>query len=222
MSANHSIFSRVIILCACLLAGVGLSAYAHKPANAVDRESFSSLPMEVGSWRGQMGADLSDDARDMLRVEDYANRTYVDMNGKTIGFYAGYHPAGGVHSPLNCLPGSGWIPVKKERVDISVMSSLEKPVERTIRVNKIVILKGVDKQVVLYWYQGCGRVIASEYMGLIYGMVDKIRLGRTDTALVRVVSPAASLNPADEEIAGERAANFARQIFPLLNRYIPD
>ena len=74
----------------------------------------------------------------------------------------------------------------------------------------------------LYWYQGCGRVIASEYWGLIYGMVDKMRLGRTDAALVRIMCPAESLEAAAEEKAEGLAVDFAKRIYPMLYRYIPD
>ena len=57
----------------------------------------------------------------------------------------------------------------------------------TIEVNRVVIEKGLDRQVVLYWYQSHGRVVASEYWGKIYTVVDAIRLNRTDAALVRVI-----------------------------------
>jgi len=83
-------------------------------------------------------------------------------------------------------------------------------------------MKGMDKQVVIYWYQGCGRIIASEYAGLIYGMVDKMRRGRTDAALVRIISPVESLEPEAEKNAEKRAVEFAKLVFPLLSRYIPN
>jgi len=38
----------------------------------------------------------------------------------------------------------------------------------SIEVNRYVIQKGLEKQVVLYWYQSHGRVIASEYWAKIY------------------------------------------------------
>jgi len=69
---------------------------------------------------------------------------------------------------------------------------------------------------------GCGRIIASEYWGLLYGMVDKMRSGRTDAALVRIISPAKSLEPSAERAAERCAVDFARLIIPLLGRYIPN
>ncbi len=217
-----SITARVFVLCGCFLAGAGMIARGRGPVTMVPRESFATLPIHIGPWTGENMRDLSDNARDMLRVSDYTNRTYSKRDGASIGLYIGYHPDGGFHSPLNCLPGSGWIPVKKSRIDLHVRPSEASGEQISVRLNRIIILKGLDKQVTLYWYQGCGRVIASEYWGLIYGMIDKVRLGRTDAALVRIISPAASLEPAAEEAASKNAVDFAQQVFPLLSRYIPD
>jgi len=218
-----SMTARVLVLCVCMLAGTWLLAHDRGPVSVPPRDSLSTLPMEIGPWSGQNMSDLSNDARTMLRVTDYTNRTYVKPDRTSIGLYIGYHAEGGFHSPLNCLPGSGWIPVKTGRIDLPVQLLPEKSGFITsIHINRIVILKGLDKQVVLYWYQGCGRVIASEYWGLIYGMVDKMRLGRTDAALVRITSPATSLEPAAENAAGNNAVDFTRLIFPMLSRYIPN
>lgn len=158
----------------------------------------------------------------MIRVDDYTNREYTDESGAAVGLYIGYHSAGGFHSPLNCLPAAGWTPVKKGYLDLSVNPFPGAKAEQSIHVNRIVILKGLDKQIALYWYQACGRVVASEYWGLLYGIMDKLQSGRTDAALVRILSPAQSLDPAAEERAAEHAADFAKAIFPLLGRYIPN
>ena len=213
---------RVYIFCLCLLAGAGIMARDRGPAGIPPRDPLSNLPMEIGSWKGQNGPEMSENDRNMLRVDDYLSRYYANANGRIMSLYIGYHFAGGFHSPLNCLPGSGWIPVEKSYLDLPVNSSLNSTAEKTIHINRIVILKGLDKQVVLYWYQGCGRVIASDYWGLVYGIVDKMRLGRTDAALVRVICPVESLEPAAEEAAGKNAAEFAGLIYPLLSRYIPN
>jgi EpsI family protein len=219
---NLSITARVLILCICLLAGAGLMARDRGPIVIPPRESLFTLPMEIGSWRGENMGDLSNGQRSMLRVSDYVSRSYEKPDGASVGVYVSYHPDGGFHSPLNCLPGSGWIPVKRERLDLAVRASEDSVDRVSIHINRIIVLKGSDKYVVLYWYQGCGRVIASEYWGLIYGMIDKMRLGRTDAGLVRIISPAESLEPAAEEAAGKNASDFAGVLFPMLSRYIPN
>jgi EpsI family protein len=120
-----------------------------------------------------------------------------------------------MHSPLNCLPGAGWSPVSFRRMDIDVPANGS--VERRINVNRYVIEKGVDRQLVLYWYQAHGRVVASEYWGKFYLVLDAIRTNRTDGALVRIVAPIRS----SEDDAEAQAVAFAQALFPLLGKYLP-
>jgi EpsI family protein len=219
---NKNLTIRILIVCVCLLAGTGLIARNSGLAVTPLRDSLSDLPVVLGEWNGQKMQDYSDDTLAMLRVDDYINRSYYKHNKESLGLYIGYHHAGGFHSPLNCLPGAGWIPVITERINIPVRTSLENSEIVSININRLTIMKGIDKQVVLYWYQGCGRIIASEYAGLLYGMVDKMRRGRTDAALVRIISPVESLEPEAKKAAEKRAAEFAELIFPWLSRYIPN
>ncbi len=71
-------------------------------------------------------------------------------------------------------------------------------------VNRFVIQRGLDKQVVIYWYQSHGRVVASEYWGKIYTVVDAIRLNRTDAAMIRVICPVTGPEAADQARAEQR------------------
>ena len=60
-----------------------------------------------------------------------------------------------IHSPKNCLPGAGWDPIHSGYAQVSVLGG------RQIVVNEYVIQQDLNKQLVFYWYQGRGRVIAS-------------------------------------------------------------
>jgi EpsI family protein len=85
-------------------------------------------------------------------------------------------------------------------------------------VNEYVIQKGLDKQLVFYWYQGRGRVIASEYLGKFWMVADAISRNRTDGALVRLVTP---MND-DEAHARARLVSFTQLLFPHLENAIPN
>jgi EpsI family protein len=88
-------------------------------------------------------------------------------------------------------------------------------------VNNVVIEKGLDRQVVMYWYQSHGRVVASEYWGKIYLVTDAVRYARTDGALVRVVVPIRG-SDADANAAAEKTATeFTKTLFTQLDRYLP-
>jgi EpsI family protein len=84
-----------------------------------------------------------------------------------------------------------------------------------------VIQKGLDRLMVLYWYQSHGRVIASEYTSKMYMVYDAMRLNRTDGALVRVITPITGTSTADEDAAAQRAAAFVQGLFPSLSGVLP-
>jgi EpsI family protein len=211
--------TRISILCACLLAASAYVARAHRPQELPPRHSLATLPLSIGGWEGRDAGEISDQIVSALGVDDYASRFYAGPDGNALSLYIGYYKSqrqgAAIHSPLNCLPGAGWNPVKHEYLEISIGNT-------KIRVNRIVVLKGLVKQVVLYWYQSHARVVASEYKAKMYSVLDALRTGRTDAALVRIVSPAASLDQAAEDAAAQRAAAFVQLLYPILGGYIPD
>jgi EpsI family protein len=179
------------------------------------REPLSSLSNEVGTWQGRPAEELSDDILTKLGVDEYLSRFYFNPGRSQIHLYVGYYASqrqgNTIHSPKNCLPGAGWQPVKSARTMIPVKSG--EPIE----INRYVVEKGMEKQLVFYWYQSHGRVIASEYWAKIYLVMDAIRMNRTDGALVRVISPMFD----SENAAEQRAVDFIAGLFPLLNRHLP-
>ena len=176
--------------------------------------------MQIGRWEGRQAPDLDSSTLAILGVDDYVNRIYHSPEFFPASLYIGYYQSqregDTIHSPLNCLPGAGWNPVKRDHISIPV------GVNRTIEINRIVMLKGVDKQVVLYWYQSHGRVIASEYWGKIHTVLDALRTNRTDAALVRVICPVAGNDIQAEVFAEKRAVEFVTSLYPLLARFIPE
>ena len=79
-----------------------------------------------------------------------------------------------------------------------------------VPINLYVLRKDLDEQLVLYWYQAHGRVVASEYWGKFYLVCDAIRLNRTDAALVRITVPVDHGNEAKAQARGTsvRATNY--------------
>ena len=101
-----------------------------------------------------------------------------------VGYYRSQREGDTMHSPMNCLPGAGWLPVSDDDVAIDVPGR-----ETPITVNRIVIRKGADRQVVVYWYQSHGRVIASEYWSKAYMIYDAVRRHRSDAGCGRRARP---------------------------------
>jgi EpsI family protein len=181
---------------------------------SVPRQPLATLPSVIAGWNGRGAAPLADDVLAQLGVDDYVNRTYVKSGAAPIGLYIGYYASqrqgDTIHSPQNCLPGAGWQPVSAGIREIDAGG-------RTLRVNEYVIEKGLSRQVVLYWYQGRGRVVANEYANKAFLMLDAARLHRTNGGLVRVLAPV-SVSTGDTTT---QAAAFSAALFPFLDRYLP-
>jgi EpsI family protein len=118
---------------------------------------------------------------------------------------------------MNCLPGSGWEPVSRGYVQIANADGAG----RNITINRYIVQKGLDRQLVLYWYQGRGRVVANEYMSRALLIRDAMFSNRTDGSLVRVIAPIRSADAADERSADDLAQAFVRSMFPMLGSYLP-
>ena len=181
---------------------------------ALPAHPLSAIPSSVDGYSSR---DLGLESRivDALGVTDYVSRLYVQPGEPTIGLYVGFYRSqrtgATIHSPKNCLPGGGWAPIQNRTVEITRSDG------KAVPVNLYVIQKGLEKQIVLYWYQSHGRVIASEYEGKFYLVVDAIRLNRTDAAIVRITTPYSG----DDDAAVARATKFAQKIIDRVDTAIP-
>ena len=211
---------RVVVLSLCLLAGAAVVARASKTESVPPRQSFKQFPLRIGSWAGQDAEPFSKEVMAVLRADEYLSRYYRSGAQGVVGLYIGYYESqregDTMHSPLNCLPGAGWQPLSKSYLTIPVSDASG---QRTISVNRYVIEKGLDRQVVLYWYQSHGRIVANEYRSKIFMVYDGMRLNRSDAALVRVISPIAGRQT--EELADQNGVDFVKTMFPLLDKFLP-
>lgn len=155
--------------------------------------AISALPYTIGTWSGTEGAPL--DARTMqeLGADAYINRTYVAPAQAPVDLYVAYYaqqrPTTSIHSPLHCLPGTGWEPLEVSTVDLGAGTA-----------RRMVIQKNLDRALVLYWYAIQGRTLGSEIASKLYLLHDSLRFHRNDAALVRIVVPiTGSMIDADHE-----------------------
>ena len=214
---------RILILAACFLVSSGLIARASRTEHIPPREPLGRFPYQIGAWRGAETEPLSGRVLAVLGVDDHLSRFYRSDRAGTVGLYVGYYESqrqgDTIHSPLNCLPGSGWQPISRSQVSIPVSDAAGRTSE--IVVNRYVVEKGLDRQVVLYWYQSHGRVIASEYRSKAYMIFDAVRLNRSDAALVRVTTPRVTSEEDPQGAADARAIDFVKAMFPLLESFLP-
>jgi EpsI family protein len=179
---------------------------------------LESLPLSIADWDGRREPGFDPKVVQTLGVDQYVNRAYTSHAGSPVLLYVGYYgdqrSGRTSHSPLKCLPGNGWQPVEIGRTQIRVPRDAS---GHGLEINRYIVEKGSERQLVLFWYQSHGRVIASEYWAKVFLVTDAVRLNRTDGALVRILVPLGS-DPAGEE---RRAKAFIEKLFPVLGRYLP-
>jgi EpsI family protein len=206
----------------CIVAASAYLAGALRAEPTPIREPLAHLPLVIDGWSGRDEPDFQKEILAELGVDEYVLRTYARPDavvGLYVGYYASQRQGDTMHSPLNCLPGAGWIPVEQGRAVVDVRPAPGGAVRR-IEVNRFVIQKGLDRQMVFYWYQSRDRVVASEYWGKVYTVVDAIRHNRTDAALVRVTVP---IGPSDRgrAVADAAGVSFIQAVFPVFGRHLP-
>jgi EpsI family protein len=205
---------RFLITAGILLAAIVLLQTISHGEAVVHRQPLRDLPYALGAWTGEP-LPVQTQIVQAVGVTDYINRYYSRSSGFPVQLYVGYYASqrtgDTIHSPKNCLPGAGWDPIR------SGYAAVQLPSGRKIVVNEYVVQQDQDKQLVFYWYQGRGRVIASEYRAKFWMIADALSRNRTDAALVRLVTPMSD----GEENARARLMSFTKAVFPSLDGLIP-
>lgn len=210
-----------ILLAVLLVGGTMVNAWHYLGEAHVERKSLKDFPKRVGTWE-QTGGDeqLSSETMAVLKASDYLVRNYSNRDGKVANYYIGYYATqrdgSTYHSPLNCLPGSGW--VMSDAGTITITPKGRAP----FVANKYLIQNGEQQELLVYWYQGRGRAVASEYWGKVYTVLDSVRMRRSDGAMVRIIIPVAKTDADSLESASELASEFAADSSTILPEFVPD
>jgi EpsI family protein len=203
-----------ILLVALLFSGTVINVWERAGEASVSRQPLKNFPAHFGSWQ-QIGGDVRFDAETekVLNADDYVSRNF-ESNARTASLYVGYYTTqrngSTYHSPLNCLPGSGWVMSDGGRVRVAPSNG------QSFQANRFLIQNGEQRALMIYWYQGRGKAVASEYWAKIETVLDSVRLRRSDGALVRVMVPLGNSPAEAEKSALEFAAQAANELPPFV------
>ncbi|HSE46109.1 MAG TPA: EpsI family protein, partial [Gemmatimonadales bacterium] len=129
-----------------------------------------------------------------------------------VGYYDHQTQGKTIHSPKNCLPGSGWEALEAAPIAVTTANG-------PVTVNRYLLQNKNQQALVFYWYQGRGRVAASEYQVKWELLRDAAVRGRSEEALVRVV---VFLNDkVTESQAVDQASRVAADLVPAVFRSLP-
>ena len=207
---------RVVLSLACLSAALMLLQSRSQGEAMPLRRGLETFPARIGAWLGQEATLLEVEVLNVLKVNDYLMRRYVDNAGRSLWLYVGYwetqRKGAQPHSPKNCLPGSGWEPLEVSILSVPVAGG------RTLAVNRLIVQKSADREVVLYWYRAQGSDVAGEVSAKISMVRNAITRNRTDGALIRVSSPVQDT----VEQTSDRLVAYVQAMYPTLAEFLPD
>jgi EpsI family protein len=180
------------------------------------------VPDSIAGYQGE-DVKLGADVLRVAGVTDYLMRAYSPAGDSAqaaaaaipgFSVYVGYYDAQSrgktIHSPKNCLPGAGWESLTSGTAVLATAAG-------AVTVNRYLVQNGKVRAVVLYWYQGRGRVQANEYVVKWDLLRDKALRHRSDEALVRVMVPVTT----SEDDAFHLAERVATGLVPDLYGALP-
>jgi len=206
-----------------LAVGCMLVAARSEPRPVSTREPLATIPMRLAGAEAR-DIPVSEEVRRVAGMSEYVNRWYMSADSSRsfwlyVGYYAHQSQGHTVHSPRNCLPGSGWEPLQVGVDTVPVGM-------RRVVVNRYIIARDGEQALVYYWYQGRGRVESDEYRVKWNLLRDAALHGTTEEALARVIVPLASAGGErrmglDERQARTLARELTAQLVPELERTLP-
>jgi len=177
-------------------------------------KNFDQFPTTIGNFRLVHSQTFSNEVIETAGMDQYLMNQYQDGDGFSTWLYIGYYEEQSqgsiIHSPTNCMPGSGW----QYNMQPPQVVKDNHGVDYTI--NRVFLQKPGEKQLMHYWYHGRGRIVANEYIDRALMITDSILKRRSDGSLVRITGP---MKETEIDIAKQEA--FISNLIPLLNEFLP-
>jgi EpsI family protein len=219
---------KLLVAFAFLLLSYSTDQFLARRSILPERPTFESFPMSFGAWQCPARELVNPEVLGQLGATDYLICTYDHPDGRRVNLYLGYHASqvyedgtgfGGensIHPPSHCLPGAGWDIIDSR----SVVLDIPGLPDEDARVKRLVVARGEARQLVYYWYQTQGRVLAEDWQKILFVGYDRATRGRTDGSLVRFTM--ALGGDFNEQRADESFREFARLALPQVRTYLPE
>jgi len=203
---------KTFFIIAVILVLTFVFAYTVKYIKPSQRQikDLTTFPLVYNQWQGKL--DYIDQASlNRLNRDQYFNATYSNSTGQKVQLFFDYFmqggSSGGVHSPRNCLPGSGWAIMASEQRQINIGG-------RIISANRLHLKLGEAQHVMDFWYITRRGETANDYKFKIYTMLSSLTLQPTDVAFIRFIG-------LDTPSSLQALDDFEKTIVPVIYSYLP-
>jgi len=196
---------------------LGLAAvYVHtrSEASIPTIKPLDQFPQIAGEWSMVGQARFDERVIKKLLPTAYLSRSYENGRGGKVSLYIGYHDggpqSGPIHSPKQCLPGSGWNRLYDEARFIDADGY---PVDYVSSVYQ----KDSQRQMFLYWFQVRDQMLTNEY-ALKFAMAKNSFLSnRRDSSFIRL----SVMIRDDEDKARLVGEDFIAAFLPAIQESLP-
>jgi len=208
-----------------LLGGLLLVSGVREQYQTLPAQPMKTIPITLMGMSGREQI-VAEEERKVAGMSDYVMRSFgEDSLNPAFSLYVGYYDrqvqGKTIHSPRNCLPGAGW--------EIMASSRMPVPGGAPGTINRVILVNSGVRALVYYWYQGRGRIEASEYRVKWDLLRDAALHGRTEEALVRIVvavapGPPGKMPTADDaqiKAADAIARRAAEEVTPMVAKVLP-
>jgi exosortase D (VPLPA-CTERM-specific) len=175
-------------------------------------KNYAEFPMSIDTWQGKLNP-IEHTTIEFLGLSDYVQADYKKDSTPPVNLYVAYYETQrkGIspHSPSVCIPGGGWQLTDNIAIKIN-----------DLPINRMIIKKDDETQLVYYWFQERGHQIANQYLMKWYLLKDAVLLNRTDGALVRLTTTVSSKETIAD--ANQRLQTFTADLLPILPSFVPN
>jgi EpsI family protein len=194
---------------------LGICSVAMRPSLVMTENRLAHLPMQIGTLDGTE-VHFEDSVYAVLNADANLLRIYRSPVDEATTLYIGYYGTakGGraSHLPQFCYTGQGWSIEEWDFV------SLDSPSAGQHRINRMIVKKGVQRQLVYFWFQAEATVMATGLEQNWYKFQHRLLHNRNDGTFVRVSMDL----PAGKEGQVEGTAKrFSEAVVPLLSTFWP-
>jgi len=193
---------------------------AIKPAPSQHQTQLDKFPSRIGSWSTLQEGKMQSGIVDWIGLDDWIFRLYGKNYSEAVWLYAGYISQEGFskgqdhHSPRTCFPAQGWSTLEHSLHEVRLDDNT------AINIDKILVQKGEEKRLILWWFQWGDKIVAEADWGeyevkLIWMLKWPILLSgktRSDRSFVRISAPVQGSVEQTLEIQNE----FIKAAFPEL------
>jgi EpsI family protein len=217
-----------LIVCLIILSlfFVGFKSMIYNDVEHEPRLNFKNFPINFGDWKGKDSAGLDIRSLDILKLSNYATRTYTDSKGRMITLYIGYWAnqtgeyQAAKHSPALCLPSNGWQTLHLDNINLT--KDQFNFLDKDIPIRRVIGTKRSNKDLFYYWFFSGTQYYSQEWYAIFKLSMSNLFFGRSDGGIIEISAEITGNKSFEEnlKLTDETIKDFVKDFFPHLHQTI--